>query len=140
MSLVVAMLGAADLDGWTGGVTASSVPGVGGYDVVAYFEQKAARKGSPQFSVEYENVVYHFVDARNRATFAAAPEKYLPQFGGHCAWAAAQGHVAEGDPEAWSVVDGKLYLNYSKDVRAKWKKDISGNISKAMANWPKMEQ
>ena len=68
--------------------------------------------------------------------FRASPQRYAPQYGGYCAWAVANGYTAKGDPNAWSVVDGKLYLNFSKSVRRQWSKDIPGNISKGDANWP----
>jgi hypothetical protein len=70
------------------------------------------------------------------AKFKADPEKYAPKYGGYCAWAVAQGYTAEIDPEAWKIVGGKLYLNYSKDVQKKWEQDIPGNIEKADQNWP----
>ena len=76
--------------------------------------------------------------AANRDRFAADPEKYAPQYGGYCAWAVAQGYTAKIDPEAWRIVDGKLYLNYSKDVQTQWSEDIPGNITKGDANWPKL--
>ena len=64
------------------------------------------------------------------------PEKYAPQYGGYCAWAAAQGYTASTDPKAWKVVDGKLYLNYNVEIKEKWEKDIPGHIKRADANWP----
>jgi hypothetical protein len=73
---------------------------------------------------------------REPRLFAADPEKYAPQYGGYCAWAVSQGYTAEIDPEAWSVVDDKLYLNYSLDVQKQWQQDVPGNITKADANWP----
>ena len=70
--------------------------------------------------------------------FAAQPEKYAPQFGGYCAWAVSQGYTASIDPEAWTIYEGKLYLNYSKGVRDEWAQDIPGNIAKGENNWPKV--
>ena len=81
---------------------------------------------------------WYFACAENRDRFAADPERYAPQYGGYCAWAVAHGYTAKIDPEAWKIVDGKLYLNYSKDVQADWAEDIPGNISKGDANWPKI--
>ncbi len=68
--------------------------------------------------------------------FAANPEKYAPQYGGYCAWAVSQGYTASTDPEAWKIVDGKLYLNYSKLVQLTWEQDAAGNIAAADENWP----
>lgn len=68
--------------------------------------------------------------------FMATPEKYAPQFGGYCAWAVSQGYTADGDPEAWKIVDDKLYVNYSQRVQKRWEVDIPGYIAKGRANWP----
>ena len=68
----------------------------------------------------------------------AEPERYAPQYGGYCAWAVSQGYTASTDPEAWKIVDGKLYLNYSRSVQQKWEQDISGHIAAGDANWPKV--
>ena len=78
-----------------------------------------------------------FSSAANRDSFAGDPEKYAPQYGGYCAWAVGHGYTAKGDPEAWKIVEGKLYLNYNKDVKAKWEQDVPGYISKGHENWPK---
>jgi hypothetical protein len=77
-----------------------------------------------------------FSSAENRDRFAADPQKYAPQYGGYCSYAVSQGHTASIDPEAWRVVDGKLYLNYSKGVQKKWEMDTTGYIQKADQNWP----
>ena len=82
----------------------------------------------------------YFASAANRDEFAKAPEKYAPQFGGYCAYAVAQGHTASIDPEAWRIVDGKLYLNYSKGVQKKWEVDVSGFIKQGKENWPKLKK
>lgn len=115
------------------------VPGVaaGGYDVVAYFSG-AAKAGDPAITASHGGATYRFATAANRDAFTANPVKYAPRYGGYCAWAVSQGYTAKGDPEAWSVVDGRLYLNYSKSVRAQWSKDAQGNIAKGNANWPKV--
>ncbi|MEO9612371.1 MAG: YHS domain-containing (seleno)protein [Nitratireductor sp.] len=110
--------------------------GAGGYDVVAYQSANAAIPGDPAIEASHEGVRYRFASARNRAAFQADPQKYLPRYGGYCAWAVSQGYTAKGDPEAWTVVDGRLYLNYSQSVRAQWSRNIAGNVAKADANWP----
>ena len=79
-------------------------------------------------------------DAANRDDFAKAPDKYAPQFGGYCAWAVAHNYTAGIDPEAWRIVDCKLYLNYSKDVQKKWEADIPGFIKAGTENWPKLKK
>ncbi len=112
--------------------------GAGGYDVVAYQTQGAAVQGDAAITAEHDGITYRFASEDNRALFAADPERFLPQYGGYCAWAVSQGYTAHGDPEAWSVVDDRLYLNYSKGVRSQWQGDTAGNISKADANWPRV--
>jgi len=67
--------------------------------------------------------------------FQANPEAYAPQFGGYCSFAVSEGYTADGDPEAWKVVDGKLYLNYNKQVREKWEANQAERIEKGKANW-----
>ncbi len=107
-----------------------------GYDPVAYFTQDKPVEGSPEHTTEYNGVQWRFASAENRDLFAAEPEKYAPQYGGYCAWAAANNYIASIDPHAWSIKDSKLYLNFSKFVRARWAVDKSGNIAKADKNWP----
>jgi len=109
----------------------------GGYDVVAYFAGKPV-EGSKEFTSEHSGATYRFASAANRDAFAANPARYAPQYGGYCAWAVAKGYTAKGDPEAWSVEGGKLYLNYSKSVRSDWLKDVAGNVVKGDSNWPKV--
>ena len=110
-----------------------------GYDPVAYFTDGKPLKGSSAFTHEWNGATWHFASAEHRDAFKAAPEKYAPQFGGYCAWAVSQNHTANSDPEtAWKVVNGKLYLNYDRDVQKKWEQDVPGNIAKAETNWPNL--
>lgn len=106
-----------------------------GYDAVAYFDRKTAVKGLPAEVVTYQGVRYQFADAASKAKFAAAPERYVPAYGGFCAYGVARGFKVDIDPEAWSVVNNKLYLNVSKDIRTKWQKDTPRYIGKADSNW-----
>ena len=118
----------------------TEIPGVGagGYDLVAYQTEGAARAGSPTIVERHEGIVYRFATEDNRRLFAADPARYLPEFGGYCAWAVANGYTAHGDPNAWSVVDGRLFLNYSRAIRSRWQRDTAANISKGQANWPRV--
>ena len=111
-----------------------------GYDVVAYFQQSQAVKGSSQFSYQWQGATWLFASAENRDRFQADPERYAPQYGGYCAYAVSKGRTASIDPEAWKIVDGKLYLNYSKGVQKKWEQDVPGNIVKADRNWPDLHR
>lgn len=107
-----------------------------GYDPVAYFTQGRPAKGSGDFTLEYKGATWKFSSAENRQAFAETPERYAPRYGGYCAYAVSQGYTASIDPEAWTIVEDRLYLNYNKDVRAEWSRDIPGNIEKANKNWP----
>ena len=107
-----------------------------GYDPVAYFTLGEPTKGDPSFSHEYEGATWHFTSAEHRDLFAADPAAYAPQYGGYCAWAASRNYVASTDPEAWDIVDDKLYLNFSKLVHARWSLGKRKNIEKGDANWP----
>jgi len=113
---------------------------VRGYDVVAYFTQAKPVEGKRNFSHKWNNAEWRFASAANRDLFVANPEKYAPQYGGWCAWAVSQGYTASIDPQAWRIVDGKLYLNYSKSVQSQWVQDVPGNISKGDRNWPGIKQ
>ena len=109
-----------------------------GYDPVAYFLEAKPVKGADEFTHEWNGAEWRFASAANRDKFAAEPVKYAPQFGGYCAWAVSQGYTAGIDPEAWRVVEGKLYLNYDRKVQAMWEKDAAGNIAKGEKNWPEI--
>ena len=107
-----------------------------GYDTVAYFTQKKPVKGNDRYLLEWNGATWYFANAENRNHFKANPAKYAPQYGGYCAWAVANGYTASTDPNAWRIVDGKLYLNYSVGVQEKWSQDIPGNITRGDKNWP----
>ncbi len=111
---------------------------VSGYDPVAYFAQGKPVEGSSDLELKWNGATWRFSSAENIEKFKSDPAAFAPQYGGYCAWAVSQGYTASSDPEAWRIVDGKLYLNYSKGVQAKWEKDIPGFITKADANWPKV--
>jgi YHS domain-containing protein len=111
---------------------------IDGYDPVAYFTDGKPVEGKKEFSHEWNGATWHFASAEHRDLFAAAPEKYAPQYGGYCAWAVSRGYTADIEPDAWAVVEGKLYLNYDLEVKAMWAKDMPGNIAKGDQNWPKL--
>ena len=113
---------------------------VKGYDVVAYVTAGRPMEGSEQFVHRIGATTYRFASAANRDAFAKEPERYLPQFGGFCAYAVSRGYTADIDPQAWRIVDGKLYLNYNRGAQEKWEQDVAGNISKGEANWPALSR
>lgn len=108
-----------------------------GYDPVAFFSDGAPVEGSKEYELTWKEAKWRFASAEHLDLFEADPERYAPQYGGYCAWAVAQGTTASVDPKnAWDIVGGKLYLNYSKEIQSQWAEDIPGNIAKADANWP----
>lgn len=113
--------------------------GIHGYDPVAYFTDGKAIAGKAEFAAQHGGATYRFASAEHRDLFVADPAKFLPQYGGYCAYGTALNKKFDGDPNAWKVVDGKLYLNLSPDVQKKWLEDVPGNITKADAAWPKIE-
>ena len=106
-----------------------------GHDPVAYFNAGKPTKGQANFSASHRGATYWFASATNRDAFKANPDKFAPQFGGFCAMGVALDKKLDGDPTAWKIVDGKLYLNVNKDVQKKWLEDVPGNLTKANGNW-----
>ena len=111
------------------------VTGANGFDVVSYQSGEPVR-GQTSITHFWNGVTWLFSTEANRDTFAADPAAYAPQFDGYCAFAAALGYKAPGDPEVWAVVDGKLYLNVNAQAQSIWEQDVPGNIAKAEENWP----
>jgi YHS domain-containing protein len=107
-----------------------------GFDPVAYFTQNKAVLGKPQLTAEYHGVTYEFATKEDQSAFQADPEKYVPQFGGFCAYAASVGVKADADPHEFVVSNGKLYLNNSERAQSLFQQDVAGNIEKADHNWP----
>ncbi len=107
-----------------------------GYDTIAYFTENKPVKGNSEHTFEWKGAKWQFASAENLDKFKSNPEKYTPQYGGFCAYAIADGTV-DIDPQAWKIVDGKLYLNYSKDVQKKWEADQANYIKKGDEMWKK---
>lgn len=107
-----------------------------GADPVAYFTQGAPVQGDAAHALMWRGTTWHFASADNMETFMGDPEAYAPQYGGYCAFAMSKGSIATSVPEAWTVHDGKLFLNYSVNVRQVWSEDIPGNIELANGYWP----
>jgi hypothetical protein len=111
-----------------------------GYDTVAYFTDGEATKGSPEISHDWMGATWHFATPEHRDAFAAKPIRYAPQYGGYCSVGVVGGGVTSNiDPEAWSIVDGKLYLSYSKPAREQWEQNSGEMIAKADAKWPEVQ-
>jgi YHS domain-containing protein len=116
--------------GWFGKVA------VGGYDTVSYFTVGRPVKGDARFKTEWQGAEFRFSSAANLAAFRKSPARYAPQYGGYCAWAVAHNYTAAGDPLAWTISGGKLYLNYNAAVQRDWLKDVPGYIAAGNRNWP----
>jgi len=109
---------------------------INGYDTVAYFTLSEPVSGLPQLSTEWNGAIWLFATTKTLNMFKENPEAYAPQFGGYCAYAAAKGAIAPTVPEAWTIYEGKLYLNFNLRTRRIWQRNVPGNIAKAEANWP----
>ena len=121
------------------GDVTQSTPGISGYDPVAYFTDGKAMKGSGYHVADYKGVTYAFASKDHKQLFEDNPEKYVPAYGGYCAYGVAVGKKFVSDPEAWKVVDGTLYLNLDKDIQSKWLQDVPGYIKKSEAKWKEIK-
>ncbi|MEM6739504.1 MAG: YHS domain-containing (seleno)protein [Pseudomonadota bacterium] len=128
--------------------TAANGFAVSGYDVVAYFDLDQAPVGSEQplavagrsdITADYDGATYAFSSEENRDRFLANPTSFAPQYDGHCAYGVAQGGKVPGNPNLWRILDGKLYLNITKNVVGFWEEDIPGNLQKSEVNWTSIE-
>lgn len=120
--------------------TVNEVNGIAikGFDPVAYFTEGRPVAGSPDHAASHEGATFLFASAANRDRFLADPGRYAPRYGGFCAFGTARGYKADTQPEAFSIVGDRLYLNYNLAVREEWSKDIPGQIAKADARWPEV--
>ena len=107
-----------------------------GYDPVAYFTQSKPVKGKAEFVTEYQGNKWAFSSAEHKELFTANPDKYLPEYGGYCAYAASIDRVVDIDPDAWTIHNDKLYLNFNDNVRSRWLKDVDDRIVTGDKNWP----
>ena len=122
--------------GLVGEVNVNEGYAVHGYDVVAYFTAGRPTEGDDRYTAEHQGAQYRFASAENRDRFLGDPALYTPQYGGFCAFGTSVGRKFDGDPHAWRIVDGKLYLNLNKKVQARWLQDPEGYIRGADHNWP----
>lgn len=109
-----------------------------GYDPVAYFRDGGPRLGKPEFSVSHGGAIWRFASAEHKALFEAEPARYVPAYGGFCAYGTSRGYLVKIEPEAWSIVGGRLYLNYDLGVRKTWLGDTKKYIARADAGWPNL--
>ncbi|HEV2678611.1 MAG TPA: YHS domain-containing (seleno)protein [Aliidongia sp.] len=107
-----------------------------GYDPVAYFTDGKPVLGVPEITAQFDGASWRFATEAHRRAFVAHPAKYEPDFGGFCAYAVAHGQKADIDPAAFTIVNGKLYLNYTLQARVLWRKDLPTELVDGDKNWP----
>jgi YHS domain-containing protein len=139
--LVVILLSGYGLFAQSPEVFATEEGALRGYDPVAYFRTGDAVKGKREFAFSHNNAVWYFSSSENLVAFKSSPEKFTPQYGGYCAYGASDGdgHKAPTQPDAWTIIDSKLYFNYNKKVQSMWLKDTTNLIRRADTNWPKIK-
>ncbi|MBN2738302.1 MAG: YHS domain-containing protein [Spirochaetales bacterium] len=108
-----------------------------GYDAVAFHTQGKAVKADPYIAADYNGYKFLFATEQNKAEFLKNPQKYLPAFGGYCAFGISLGVFFPVEVETWEMVDGKVMFNYSKEIQELFHEDTAGNLAKAKANWAK---
>ena len=109
-----------------------------GYDTVAYFTKGMPVAGNDTFTTQWSGATWKFSSQEHLDLFVAEPEKYAPQYGGYCAYGVAQESLVKIEPEQWSIIDDKLYLNYNSKLNKEWKKDMADYINQADALFEKL--
>ena len=113
---------------------------VSGFDAVAYFVAENAVKGDGKYEYVWNGAKWLFSSQENMDKFKQNPEAYAPQFGGYCSYAVSRGYTADGDPNAWKIVDGKLYLNYNQKAKDEWEKNQEKSIEDGNNNWVEFQK
>lgn len=116
-------------------VNATDNVAVKGYDPVAYFTAGEPTPGEEEYNLVWQGVKYRFASTANRDLFRANPARYVPQYGGYCAYAMAVGRIADIDPQRWEITGGRLYLNANLVAQGLWSVSRSANIKAADQNW-----
>lgn len=109
---------------------------INGYDPVSYFTEGQPVAGQATITTDWQGATFRFASDAHRRAFLANPARYAPQYGGYCAYGMARGYKATTEPQAFTIVGGKLYLNYSDTVQDTWRADVPGYVARADANWP----
>jgi YHS domain-containing protein len=120
--------------------TTSENVAVKGFDTVAYFTAQNAVEGNPRHEFVWNGAKWLFANAENLEKFKANPEAFAPQFGGYCSFAVSKGYTADSDPQAWKIVDGKLYLNYNPKVKEMWEAEQEMRIKEGEKNWREFQK
>lgn len=120
-------------------VFATDAGAIRGYDPVAYHTESKPVPGSPDITHVWSGATWRFASDANRKLFVADPERYAPRYGGFCAYGTSRGYKVSTQPEAFAIVDGKLYLNYSKAVQTTWNQNRPHYIDTANHEWTVLE-
>ncbi len=134
--LILALLTAFNLSAQKSEIFVKSGIAINGYDPVAYFKEDKPVKGDENLSFKWNDATWLFSNQQNLDSFKLNPLKFAPQYGGYCAYGMSEGHKAPTEPDAWTIVNGKLYLNYNIKVKSYWNKDQVKRIENADKNWP----
>jgi hypothetical protein len=135
--VAIALLSISAFAGEVVNVAGASNVAVNGFDTVAFFTDSKLMSGLPSITAEHKGAIYFFATDGNKALFTANPEKYVPQFGGHCDYGVALNHLLPVQiPPTWQIRNGKLYFNLNPEIRIKFDADFEGNLAKANQNWP----
>ncbi len=108
---------------------------ISGYDAVAYFKDNKATKGLDEYTVEWSDAKWYFSTEENKRAFEASPEKYAPQYGGHCSFGVSQGVAVACDPEFFLIIDSKLYLLSNDEVMQEYETGSFELITRGDNNW-----
>ena len=111
---------------------------ISGYDPVAYFTDGKPLQGKPEFEYLWHRLRWRFVSGEHRDLFTRDPKQYAPQYDGYCAMGMSDGEAAHKDtvdPEAWAIVDGKLYLTHNRYWMQVWRESAKERIRQADQDW-----
>jgi hypothetical protein len=111
-----------------------------GYDPVAYFTDKEAKKGRDDLELKHGGVAWRFRNEGNRDAFAKDPDVYMPQYGGHDPVAISANIARAGHPDFWAIHNDRLFLFFSEEARKQFNADPADMALQAEVNWPHVSQ
>jgi len=117
----------------------NSAPALRGYDAISYHTIGRPVMGNGSNASTYKGQTYLFINKEHKNTFDKNPEKYVPAYGGWCAYGVSAGKKFHGDPLVWKIVDGKVYLNLNNKIQGLWSENIEGYINGANEKWEEIK-
>ena len=133
--LIMLLFSAYNLSAQKAEVFSKEGTAIRGYDAVAYFNEAKPVKGNDAFNFIWNDTKWIFSTQQNLDSFKSDPVKFAPQYGGYCAYGVSEDHKSPTDPLAWTIINGKLYLNYNLKVKELWSRDQQKRIEDADKNW-----